>query len=233
MSEKVFDNYIENAFGNEGQADFKKAEFIFNYQKYFPKDLNSKIVDIGVGRGEMLSCLKEQGFKNYIGIDISPSTISFCKKLNLNCEHVEDSKRWLEERPNSLSLITLLDVLEHFDLDFALEFLKSAHRALSNDGVFIIQVPNMQAPDGHLHFYNDVTHKMGFLEHSLEQLFITAGIKNFEIYGYENIVGSGPKSLIKKILRALLRKWTRFSRTLHGNLNPEILTPVFYAVVRK
>ncbi|MFT6069528.1 MAG: 2-polyprenyl-3-methyl-5-hydroxy-6-metoxy-1,4-benzoquinol methylase [Bacteriovoracaceae bacterium] len=234
MSQEIFDSYVENAFnGESGQALFKIEEFRTNYFKFFPEDKNSRILDIGVGRGEMLKCLSDKGYVNYLGVDISPSTIEHCKNLNLNCLLVEDTVKFLDDNKESYNLITLLDVLEHFDLEFALVFLKALFNSLNSGGRIIIQVPNMQAPDGHLHFFNDVTHKLGFVEHSLKQILVTAGIKDFKIYPYETITNSSIKSKVKFFLRGLFRKYVKFTRVLTGNLNPEILTPVFYAVVEK
>lgn len=234
MSQEIFDSYVENAFnGESGQALFKIEEFRTNYFKYFPEKKEAKVLDIGVGRGEMLKCLSDQGYVNYLGVDISPSTIEHCKHLNLNCELVEDTVKFLAENTKTYKLITLLDVLEHFELDFALTFLRSLFESLEVGGKIIIQVPNMQAPDGHLHFFNDVTHKLGFVEHSLKQILVTAGIKDFKIYPYETITNDSFKSTIKFFLRGIFRKYVRFTRVLTGNLNPEILTPVFYAVIEK
>lgn len=233
MSKAIFDNYIENAFGNEaGQADFKIEEFKLNYSQYLPTSSDAKVLDIGIGRGEMMSLYKKNKI-NYLGIDISPSTVEHCKKLGLNCELVPDSLNFLKQNSEKYSLITLLDVLEHFTLEYAIEYLRGLYIALKKDGILIVQIPNLQAPDGHLHFFNDVTHKLGLIEHSLSQLLITADIKEFSIHGYENITSNNFKSFVKRVLRFALHKWVKFKRMINGNLNPQILNPVFYAVITK
>ena len=110
---EIFDNYVKIAFSNYEQADFKFKQFEYNYRKYFPQDLESKVLDIGVGRGEMLTCFRNWGYKNYLGIDISPDTINFCKKLGLNVLLVEDTIKFLKNNTLTYDLITMLDVLEH------------------------------------------------------------------------------------------------------------------------
>ena len=79
--QEIFENYIDNSFDGHYQADFKFHHFELNYKQYFNKSISLKVLDIGVGRGEMLSCMKKWGH-NYHGIDISPSTVEFCKKLD-------------------------------------------------------------------------------------------------------------------------------------------------------
>jgi O-antigen chain-terminating methyltransferase len=231
--QEIFDSYVENSFGEEKQAVFKFRQFEQNYKKYFPVNKEAKVLDIGIGRGEMLSCYEKWGYKNYLGVDISPSTVKFCKSIGLNCECVEDSAQYLKDNQNIFELITLIDVLEHIPREYVVSFLKDVKNALKDDGVFIIQVPNLQAPDGQLHMYNDVTHMMGYIEHSLQQVLITAGFTKFHFQGFEEIISTNWKTPIRKILRSIYWKIVKFNRKINGNINPNILNPVFSVIVKK
>jgi len=230
---EIFDSYIKNSFGEENQAVFKFKQFEINYKKYFPANKDAKVLDIGIGRGEMLSCYENWGYKNYLGVDISPSTVTFCKSIGLNCELVQDSSQYLKDNQNTFELITLIDVLEHIPREHVVSFLKDVKNALKDGGVFIIQVPNLQAPDGQLHMYNDVTHMMGYIEHSLQQVLITAGFTKFHFQGFEELISASWKVPIQKVLRSIYWKIVRFNRKINGNINPEILNPVFSVIVRK
>ncbi len=230
---EVFDSYIDNAFGEYKQAHFKIRQFEINYRKFFPVDKKAAVLDIGIGRGEMLSCMKNWGYENYLGIDISLSTIRFCKSINLNCELVDDPIKWLCVNNERFELITLLDVLEHVKKEETISFLRALYVSLRHSGILIIQVPNLQAPDGQLHRYNDITHEVGYIEHSLKQVLVATGFKNLHFYGFEDIVHTGCKTHVRYILRFLLWKWIRFMRIVNGNLNPKILNPVFFALVVK
>ncbi|MBJ6727030.1 class I SAM-dependent methyltransferase [Geomesophilobacter sediminis] len=227
---EIFNTYLDTAFDGREQACFKIKQFENNYRTLFPSNLNDHVLDIGVGRGEMLTCMKTWGYKNYQGIDISPSTIEFCLSLGLECEVVQDSATWLAECDKKFALITVLDVLEHFPKDKVISFLSSLRNALSDGGKVIVQVPNMQAPDAQLHRYNDITHEVGYVEHSLHQVLVTAGFKNIKMHGFEEFISEHWSKYCWKSLRAAYWKYIKFSRRLTGNLNPEILNPVFYAV---
>ena len=229
---EIFDNYIENSFSGYQQAGFKLKQFEINYKKYFPKEKSAPVLDIGVGRGEMLTTMLNCGL-NYRGIDISPSTVRFCQSLNLNCQVVEDTVSWLLQNKDTFSLITCLDVLEHVPRDQTIDFLKAMRAGLRNDGAVIIQVPNLQSPFGYLHHFNDFTHVSGFVEHSLAQVLIVAGYKEFEFKGFEDFCTPGIKQSIKKVVRSIYRKMIRFLRAVNANPNPEILDPVFFVVARK
>ncbi|SFG89744.1 Methyltransferase domain-containing protein [Desulfotomaculum arcticum] len=229
---EIFDSYVENTFGRYEQASLKFIQFEKNYKCFFPSNNNAKLLDIGVGRGEMLSCMKNWGYEQYFGVDISPSTISFCKSLGLNCLLVEDSTAWLKEKNNEFDLITLLDVLEHIKKEHTIEFLKAIKLSLKDNGTLIIQVPNLQAPDGQLHRYNDFTHEVGFIEHSFQQVLMAAGFKNIHFDGFEEYVCGGWRENVKKTLRTWYWKYIRFTRLINRNINPQILHPIFYAVVK-
>jgi len=233
---EIFENYVEHAFGAREQTLCKFEQFEFNYRKYFPSPPHGKdvrLLDIGIGRGEMLSCMRDWGYRDFLGIDISPSTVEFCKSLNLPCERVDDTTAWLSGNSETFDVITLLDVLEHIPKTDMIEFLSRLKDALKPAGLLIVQVPNLQAPDGHLHRYNDITHGTGFIEHSLAQVLLAAGFSKFKFIGFEEFVFGTPREHFNKIFRRLHWAIVRFLRRVDGNLNPKILNPVFTAIVYK
>lgn len=230
---KIFDNYIDNAFGGvREQAIFKIQQFKINYKKFFPKDPGATVLDIGIGRGEMLTCMKEWGYA-YHGIDITLSTVDYCRSLGLSCEKTDSTTEWLRAHRNTYDVITLLDVVEHVKKEDVIEFISAIHDALQPGGTVIVQTPNMQSPDPNLHRYNDLTHEFGLTEHSFGQLLTESGFKHYEMYGFEWFTGNKLKHKLGKLLRFLAFRYTHISRRVTGNLNPKILHPVFFAVARK
>ena len=227
--QEIFEKYIENSFDSFHQANFKFHQFELNYKKYFKKSVSLNTLDIGVGRGEMLSCMKKWGH-NYHGIDISPSTVNFCKKLDLSCELVDDTEFWLNNHQNQFDIITCLDVLEHIPKEHLINFLKVIRNSLNKNGIAIFQVPNLQSPFGYLHHFNDITHVCGFVEHSLNQVLLSVGFNNLSFFGFEEFYEKNPKILLKIILRFFYRKLIRFLRTINANPNPRILDPVISVV---
>lgn len=229
----LFKNYIENNFSDRIQCPVKKAQFEYNYKKYFQYNTDLICLDIGPGRGEMLSCMKNWNIKNFSAIDISPSVVEFCHSLNLPCEWVESSENYLKSKPEYYDIITLLDVLEHIPPSNTLHFLSAIYQALRPGGKVIIQVPNMQAEDATLYYYSDFTHCAGFTEHSFHQIFTTLKFSHFKCFPYEAFCYGGSKEFAAKILRPVFHFATKFRRKCIGSHCPSIITPVFYAVAIK
>lgn len=230
---EIFDEYIDTTFGDYKQADFKFKQFEVNYKKHFPESKNAVVLDIGAGRGEMLTCMKNWGYDNYLGIDITHSTVNFCKSLELNCTYVENTVQWLKEHQNEFELITLLDVIEHIPKNETFEFLGAIKDSLRNSGILIIQTPNLQSPDGQLHRYNDFTHEFGYTENSLAQVLRSSGFNEFFFQGFEEFVKNNFSEKKKKFYRKYYWKYVRWTRKITFNKNPRILYPVFAAIVKK
>jgi 2-polyprenyl-3-methyl-5-hydroxy-6-metoxy-1,4-benzoquinol methylase len=229
---EIFDRYVEITFDGEAQAGFKFHQFELNYRGYFPEDRGAAVLDIGVGRGEMLSCMKRWGYQE-LGVDISPSAVAHCGKLGLRCELTDDTAAWLGSRPGRFQAITCFDVLEHVPREHTLAFLTAIRAALADGGVALIQVPNLQSPFGYLHHFNDFTHVVGFVEHSLAQVLKASGFTDFSIRGFEESYRRGFKAAVRRGLRAVYRRCVRFLRRLNDNPDPGVLNPVMFVAARK
>lgn len=232
--QEIFDRYVETSFDDGlAQAPAKLRQFELNYRSLLSADKNLPVLDIGIGRGEMLACLRDWGYAKVHGVDISPSAVRHCRSMNLPCEQVDDTVAWLDAHPGEFGAITCLDVLEHIPRDDVIRFLCAVRQALREDGIAIFQVPNLQAPFGYLHHFNDFTHRVGYVEHSLRQVLLAAHFAHHEFHGFEEIWERGWKAVLVKCGRWLLRKLVRIARKLNRAPNPSILDPVFFAVAHK
>lgn len=99
---------------------------------------NTRILDIGCGGGELLRDLRDLGFFNVTGVDISEESISFCKKQNSNSAYVMDANN-LSFSDNSFDVIIASDILEHIKDDEPA--LREWKRVLAIKGVIILFVP--------------------------------------------------------------------------------------------
>ncbi|MHB8342157.1 MAG: class I SAM-dependent methyltransferase [Mycobacteriales bacterium] len=139
------------------------------------------VLDVGTGRGEWLSLLKEAGIPAY-GVDSNPEVAARAAEVGVDVrpEEALEHLRGVAER--SLSAVTAFHVAEHLELDQLIELLDLALRALAPGGRLIMETPN---PDnlavGASSFYLDPTHRHPLPPPLLEFLVTARGFADVEI----------------------------------------------------
>jgi 2-polyprenyl-3-methyl-5-hydroxy-6-metoxy-1,4-benzoquinol methylase len=99
------------------------------------------VVDIGCGRGELLSRLAERGIE-VIGIEPDPGMAAEARARGITV-HEELAGEWLRSVPDhSLGSIITTHVLEHLELDDMIELLELSAVKLRPNSVFISETPN-------------------------------------------------------------------------------------------
>lgn len=84
----LYEKYISTHF-QYIHPDVKKEFALYyryfkkNYNSLLPMDKEAKILDVGCGIGHFLNFLKEEGYGNTLGIDISKECVNFVNKLDL------------------------------------------------------------------------------------------------------------------------------------------------------
>jgi 2-polyprenyl-3-methyl-5-hydroxy-6-metoxy-1,4-benzoquinol methylase len=147
-----------------------QCHFKFHISPHLPTDRYARILDLGCGYGRNIMALRDCGYLNIVGIDISEEQVVYAKsKMGLTEIFQKDALTWLENKTKCYECIMILDVLEHLTLDESLAVLKKCYTALSEDGIFIIQVPNALSPLSPL-WHGDITHLRAFSPDSMSQL---------------------------------------------------------------
>ncbi len=226
----IYENYLENSTVGTDFSNWKVKEFKVNYQKFFPEDKTEYVLDIGIGNGEMLYCMKQWGYANYEGIDISQSTIEACKARDLNCQLVENTNQFLLENQNKYAVITLIHVIEHISKEDIIELIANCRKALKKDGCLIIETPNMASYDNTFMRYNDFTHVTGYTSASLSQMLNICGFKKMEIFGTNIIFLPTLSNKILKILNKLHAIIRKIKRKISGLQSPTVMELFLSAV---
>ncbi len=117
------------------------------------------VLDAGCGRGEFLDLLLEQGTEA-IGVDADAGQVALCRSLgHENVVHA-DVLMWLADAPaHSLGAIFSAQVVEHMPYAELVRFLELAHRALTPDGVLIVETVNPHSIRALKTFWVDLTHQ--------------------------------------------------------------------------
>lgn len=159
------DKYIENQIKRTKQAlgeweDFP-AEEKFHIErlrktaKYIARKMkkDTAVLDVGCRNGQLMDALRKSGFKDIIGIDISPEAVELTKAKGYEA-YVMDIHDMVEWGRKRFDLIVLIHVLEHcHDPSMAL---KNVDTLLKKEGRVIIEVPiqeQQETPTKYMHYH--------------------------------------------------------------------------------
>ncbi len=166
---------------------------------HLPANKSAAILDAGCGYGALLLLLKNEGYTNVHGIDISSEQVATAHALGLNdvvCGDLLDSgmlqKKW--------DAVIMLDVIEHLRRSEALSAVHAIHDALVPGGVFLARTPNVDGLMGTVLSFGDITHEMHLNPLSAKELMAATPFTDVQVVGVAPTGGSA----VVRILRAVV-----------------------------
>jgi 2-polyprenyl-3-methyl-5-hydroxy-6-metoxy-1,4-benzoquinol methylase len=168
--------------------------------RFLPEDRDTRILDLGCGHGTFLYFLKKEGYKNILGVDVSPEQIELAKKIGINeikCRNVLDFLKNIEDK---FDVITAFDLIEHFRKDEFLLLSKLVYRALKAQGLFILRTINGESPFSGRLRYADLTHEICFTRRSISTALLNANFKRVKVFPAYHYFPRGVRSNIRYLL---------------------------------
>lgn len=206
----LYESYYSN---HSGETDASKQESHFRQQvryftrelvSHFPADRNAKILDLGCGFGSMLMALKNAGYSEIEGIDLSAEQLEMARKFGVENVEQADALEFLRSASGQYDAISAIDVLEHQTPNEAVEFLSLVKEALKPGGKVIMRVPNLDAPQASVFANADFTHELFLNKSSALQLFRSIGFRQTQIHRSLIFIENPLKELLRKCVWALL-----------------------------
>ena len=149
------------ALYREFEDVFRESEDVIRARQRVYVELlreHDPVLDVGCGRGELLDLLQEARIPAG-GIDLDAPMVSVCVKKGHQVEHAE-AVEYLEARPDgSLGAIFSAHVIEHFEYDHLLRFLRLAEQKIVPGGLFIAETVNPHSIIALRSFWLDLTHR--------------------------------------------------------------------------
>ncbi len=167
---------FENRFrGNEKDIKEKMNSYV-TLIKNNTKELK-KVLEIGPGRGELLSLLKENNIDS-IGVELDDVMCEVLKEKNLNFVK-NDALSYLKTLDNnSISAIIAIQVVEHLSIDDLKLFISESHRVLQKGGSFVVETVNPTSLVAlSSNFFRDPTHKMPLNPDTLSYIIKLSGLE--------------------------------------------------------
>ncbi len=246
MDSKNFtDNDFRTNFYDWYDSNFKKfvgnedtSNIISDYRTYRKRYLHllksynkdSKIIELGCGSGYFLQFLKQEGFNNIYGIDISEQQIKKAKLKGLNVEVKNVFEFFKEDR--KYDIVFALDFIEHFEKNELPDLFEGINKIMNKNGIIIIRTPNGQGIAPQKYIYGDLTHLTIFNPNSLFQILKLMGFD--EINFYETCpVSVNLTGFIRAVLWKLIKVVFNSIRIIESGDWDKILTQNLICTARK
>jgi 2-polyprenyl-3-methyl-5-hydroxy-6-metoxy-1,4-benzoquinol methylase len=197
MERKLPDDELLYFAGTEKLTEKVQARFVH----YF---LNSPgtVLEIGCGKGVMLTMLKEKGIQAY-GIDLSDTIVKYCqeKGLEATCGDLLSHLQSLQD--GSIGGIFCAHVIEHLKPDDAIEFFKQAHRVLKQKSKLVIVTPNAKDLRTTERFWMDITHVRPYPEKLLCKLLQREGFHSIQAFSDKEPA----RNILERVIKKLVYYW--------------------------
>jgi SAM-dependent methyltransferase len=177
---------------------------------HLPTDHSAAILDLGCGHGALIHFVREAGYGNVQGVDVSPEQVAEARRLGIEGIRQGDLLEALRALPSlSEDAVIAFDVIEHFSKDELLPLVDEVFRVLKPGGRWIIHAPNAESPFCGAVRYGDMTHEQAFTRHSLTQLLRSSGFSRVQCYE-SGPVRHGLKSSLRWLAWQVIRLGMRF-----------------------
>lgn len=138
---------MDSLFYSAFEAQFRgNRELIENRLNIYKNILNRSdgvVIDLGCGRGEWLSLLRQWGI-NATGIDSDSEMVKICRDYDLNVINDDIFIALDKYEDNSIGVISAIHVIEHLPFNMVIQLLNSCKRVLKSGGIIILETPNSE-----------------------------------------------------------------------------------------
>lgn len=202
---QIYEHYVSAGQSASSPADLSGLERRAPYLKrvianHFPANREASIIDLGCGHGAFIYFIRQAGYQNVIGVDVSPEQVSEAPRLGIAGVKQGDLLEYLKILPTaSQDLVIAFDVIEHFTKDELLPLACEVHRVLCENGKWILHTPNGEGLFGSRSYFSDFTHQTSFTRNSMVQFLGSMGFSNISCYE-DKIVVHGWKSAIRYVI---------------------------------
>lgn len=185
--ERLYGAYYSTTFARANpatDADYRMRARILRQAllPHLPASRDARLLDLACGNGYAVHMLREAGYTNVRGVDLSGEQVALARRRGLPVEE-GDAFRTLEGESASCDAILALDFIEHLDRDELLAFFDLARKALRPGGRLVVKTANANSPIATRLRWGDLTHEQLFTENSLRAAFQVCALKPLFIGG--------------------------------------------------
>lgn len=237
--EIFYKNYYSSQLGRDAANDRHK----FNTEKQnFRREIlhlidgpkNQRILDLGCGTGSLVQALKEAGYTNVTGVDVSEEMVNVAHQLGVPEVIHADVNAFLSSQPGQFDVITGMDIIEHFTKDELVHLLALIRMALTANGRVIFRTPNLDSPMATVYANGDFTHENYLNASSASQVLLNCGFKNPHVLSSNMQLANPLKEGLRRIAWFCLKLNLKFMLFATGrSTRGVVFTPNMLMVAEK
>lgn len=173
---------FENKFrGSEKDIADRLKEYLPYFKKIKKITNNKPVLDIGCGRGELLSLLNDNEI-DALGVDLNKSMVDECNKKGLKAVQADAIEFLAKSKPEQFSAICGFHIIEHVEFGDLLNMFTVAYRALDDSGFALFETPNpANLSVGANTFYFDPSHIKPLPSELIKFTLENIGFRNVEV----------------------------------------------------
>ena len=159
-----------------------REEIMAHQRAYLPHfDGASDVVDVGCGRGEFLSVLRESEITAR-GVDTNAEAVEQCREQGLDAIRADALGYLHGQADESIGGLFASQVIEHLEAAYLHGLLKEAHRALRPDSRIVLETINPASWTAFFSAYvRDITHRHPVHPETLSYLLRSCGFVDIEV----------------------------------------------------
>lgn len=188
---------LPNPYGSEEVTEKQQKRYL----RYYKPSLGT-VLEIGCGRGAMLTLMKDAGIPSY-GLDSSETSVAYCRKKDLSVIQGDALQHLKGLDAASLGGIFCAHMIEHLEPKNAMDLMREAYRVIKKGGTFVIITPNAKDLRTTERFWLDITHVRPYPEKLVKALLVAQGFNKITIR--EDAEPS--KNILERMLKYFLRLW--------------------------
>jgi cyclopropane fatty-acyl-phospholipid synthase-like methyltransferase len=227
---RLFESYRSTM--DEASETGRNGARFRSFLKTLPERRDASIVDLGCGSGDLISFVKQRGYTNVIGVDVSREQVQLAHDRGRYEVRLADINEFLRDREGQFDRVFLIDTLEHVAKPDILGLLDALHSALGSDGVAVIQVPNGEGLFGMRVRYGDFTHETCFTPRSIRQVLLATGFRQVQTFEIRPVV-HGVRSLLRRVAWEAFTLFPRLLMIVETGTTHFVLSQNLLAVAKK
>jgi SAM-dependent methyltransferase len=190
------------------------------------------VLDLGCGRGELLSLLREAGI-DARGVDADADMVAYARGEGLDVVHADVFAYLDDVADASLEGIFAGQVVEHLPPPALVRLLELARAKLGNGGVLVLETINPLSPLALRNYFADLTHAQPLVPGTLELLARQAGFRDVET---RFLNAPGDEERLRRVDLPDTPEFDRARAALAANVtrvNELLFAPLDYAIVAR